>query len=280
MSSMVGNCDFCESTDIVIIDCRKLTESFEPLFDLYVNHSTAANSLKVDKPFFIHEHIATYWPKLFDANRLKNKDIKQLIHHIGQEYWLATKELFESPVEFLAFVDRDQPYSNDLELQWDSFTEGIKHKNRFFLSDPLDLKLLESTLLSFAKTYSAGHVFYRARISDAPLDCGHLGKPPVAKTMPGRANPVGIPYLYVSDSEQTTLYETRIALHESISVGQFVLTEPLKVISLKNIADYGPFEVQDMSFEVDKFIEIRPCKSSAKSGHGELKTKRGFPLNC
>jgi len=27
-------------------------------------------------------------------------------------------------------------------------------------------------------------------------------------------------------------------------------------------------------------IRLCPCKSSAKSGHGELKTKRGFPLNC
>ncbi len=31
-----------------------------------------------------------------------------------------------------------------------------------------------------------------------------------------------------------------------------------QVISLKNIADYGPFEVQDMGFTVEEFIEIRP----------------------
>src|SRR5690606_12264026 len=258
MSSTVGNCDFCESANIIIVDCEVLTESFEPLFDLYINHPTAVNSLKKDTSFLIHEHLATYWPLLFDTIRLKKKDIKQLVHHIGQEYWLATKELFESPVEFTAFVDKDKPYSNDLELQWDYFAEGIKHKNRFFLSDALDLDVLESTLLSFAKTYPAGHMFYRARISDEPLECDKLGKPPFERTTPGRANPVGIPYLYVSDSEQTTLYETRIALHESISVGRFVLNKPLQVISLKNIADYGPFEVQDMGFTVEEFIEMRP----------------------
>ncbi|WP_257670493.1 RES domain-containing protein [Parapedobacter tibetensis] len=258
MSSTVGNCDFCESTGGVVIDCGELAESFESLFNLYINHPTAVNSLKKDAPILIHEHIATYWPRLFNIAKLKKKDIKQLVRHIGQEYWLATKELFESPVEFSAFVDKDKPYSNDLELQWDSFAKGIKHKNRFFLSDALDLDVLESTLLRFAKTYPAGHVFYRARISDKPLECIQLSKPPVETTTPGRANPVGIPYLYVSDSEQTTLYETRIALHESISIGQFVVYKPLQVISLKNIADYGPFEVQDMGFTIDEFIEIRP----------------------
>src|SRR5690606_11769208 len=185
MSSTAGNCDFCESTDIIIIDCEELTESFEPLFDLYVNHPTAVNSLKKDIPVLMYDHIATYWPKLFDTGKLKRKDIKQLIYHIGHGYWLTTKELFESPVEFWAFVDKDKPYSNDLELQWDFFAEGIKHKNRFFLSDALDLDVLESTLLSFARTYPSGHVFYRARISDESLECDKLGKPPIEKTTPG-----------------------------------------------------------------------------------------------
>src|SRR5690606_3744566 len=162
------------------------------------------------------------------------------------------------PVEFVAYIDVDIPYTNDLELQWDSFAEGIKYQNRFFLSDTLDLDVLESTLLSFAKTYPAGHVFYRARISDEQLECKELGKPPIEKAISGRANPVGIPYLYVSDSEETTLYETRIALHESISVGQFVLNRPLQVISLKDIAGYGPFEIQDKGFTLDEFIEVRP----------------------
>ncbi len=258
ISLSTGNCDFCESVGVSIADCTLLTESFESIFDLYTDHPTAVNSLKVDKPFFLHEHISAYWPTLFNTNKLKKKDIKQLVHHIGQEYWLGIKALLESPVEFRVFIDKDKPYSNDLELQWDSFAEGIKHQNRFFLSDALDLDVLESTLLRFAKTYPAGHQFYRARISDEPLNHNQLGKPPADKTTPGRANPVGIPYLYVSDSEQTTLYETRIALHESITVGKFVLSKPLQVISLKNIADYGPFEVQDMGFAIHEFIEIRP----------------------
>jgi len=258
MSTIVGDCDFCESTGVVIINCEALTESFEPLFDLYVNHSTAINSLKIDKPFLLHEHLTLYWPKLFNTSKLKRKDVKQLVHHIGREYWLATKDLFEKPVELLAFVENDKPYSSDLELQWDFFAEGIKHKNRFFLSDALDLDVLESTLLRFAKTYPPGHEFYRARISEEELTCSQLGKPPVERATPGRANPVGIPYLYVSDSEKTTLYETRISLHESISVGRFVLIKPLQVISLKNISSHGPYEIQDMDFAVEEFVEIRP----------------------
>lgn len=258
MSSSVRNCDFCESVNVSVIDCRELAESFEPIFDLYTSHPTAVNSLKVEKPFLLHEHLVAYWPKLFNTNKLATQDIKQLVYGIGQGYWYDIGDLFELPVELVAYVVVDKPYTNDLELQWDSFAEGIKHQNRFFLSDTLDLDVLESTLLSFAKTYPVDHVFYRARISDEPLECNQLGKPPIEKATSGRANPIGIPYLYVSDSEQTTLYETRIALHESISVGQFVLNKPLQVISLNGITDYGPFEIQDKGFTLDEFIEIRP----------------------
>src|SRR5690606_11095106 len=46
--------------------------------------------------------------------------------------------------------------------------------------------------------------------------------------------------------------------HESISVGKFIVRVPLNVISLKNIANYGPFEIQDRGFEIEEFMRIRP----------------------
>src|SRR5690606_23931669 len=91
-----------------------------------------------------------------------------------------------------------------------------------------------------------------------PLPKASLGKPPKDSTTPGRANPVGIPYLYISDSEETTLYETRVSLHESISVGLFLLKAPLQVVSLKGISNYGPFEIQDRGFDLEEFMLIRP----------------------
>ncbi|WP_294347366.1 RES family NAD+ phosphorylase [uncultured Sphingobacterium sp.] len=46
-------------------------------------------------------------------------------------------------------------------------------------------------------------------------------------------------------------------MHESISIGRFTLKAPLQVISLKNIEDYGPFEIQDRGFDIEEFMLVR-----------------------
>lgn len=69
---------------------------------------------------------------------------------------------------------------------------------------------------------------------------------------------MGIPYLYLSDQEKTTIYEVRAGLHESISIGEFMLKSELQVISLKDILYYGPFEIVDKGFDLENYIIVRP----------------------
>lgn len=252
-----GDCDFCESKNIAVVNCEALSVLFEQLFELYINNPTAEKSLKHNHPVLLHEHLREYWKKLFNTNLLKDRDVKQLVNQIGRGSELFNEHLFEQPVELSILVGTQEEPAEDLELKWDLFSHEIKRKNRFFISEMIDTEVL-SILARLVITYPVGTVFYRARISDALLSNVELGKPPYAQTTPGRANPVGIPYLYVSNSEETTLYETRVALHEGISIGKFVLTEPLNVVSLKNIANFGPFEILDRSFVTEEFIRFRP----------------------
>lgn len=258
ISSVMGNCDFCESKGIIVVDCEALSGAFEQLFELYVNHPTAEKSLKHDHPVLLHEHLREYWKNLFNTRLLNDKDIKQLVNQIGRGSELFNAQLFEQPVELSILVDTNDAPAEDLEMKWDLFSQEIKRKNRFFISEMIDTDTLNSVLARLVITYPIGTVFYRARISDTLLPHEKLGKPPFAFATPGRANPVGIPYLYVSDSEETTLYETRVALHEGISIGKFILIEPLNVVSLKNIANFGPFEILDRGFVTDEFIRFRP----------------------
>lgn len=255
MSHDSGECDFCESRDVTVIDCGKLTETFEPIFSSYV--PVDIMSINKGKENTIHEHLLEYWPRLF-SSKLSRKDVKQLVHHIGiGAAWVGAKYidgLVNLVIDFFGGEEYDEKYNS----QWETFAQEIKQQNRFFIGQTLDLELLESVLTRFAKTYPEGAEFYRARISDEPLKAEMLGKPPKNRTTPGRANPVGIPYLYISDKEETTLYETRVSLHESISVGKFALRVPLNVISLKSIASYGPFEIQDRGFDIEEFMLIRP----------------------
>lgn len=257
MAKEEGACDFCSSDQVNIITCEQLSESFSPIFELYQNHPTAKLSLKEDQPSLMHQHLTSYWPKLFSEIHLKPRDVKQLVNQIGRGWDGFQEDLFEKAVELIIYLG-DEGIDESLNTQWEKFAVEIKERNRFFIEDSLDLEILESNLERFSKTYQAGSVFYRARISDRALAADQLGKPPATATSPGRANPVGIPYLYVSDTEETTLYETRVSLHESISIGKFILNAPLQVISLKDIAYYGPFEIQDLGFDLEEFMRIRP----------------------
>lgn len=256
-SETTGDCNFCESKDVVILSCEKTSDLFESLFDQYTNHPTSELSLKEAKPFLLHEHLNAYWPRLFNRKLLKLKDVRHLVNQIGKAWTGFNESLFDDPIELQLYVDGTlsvETYSS----QWDQFAQEIKEQNRFFISQTLDLELLGAVLARFAKTYNTGTEFFRARISDTPLPEASLGKPPKEKATSGRANPVGIPYLYISDRKETTLHEARASLHDSISIGKFVLKSPLQVISLKNIANFGPFEIQDKGFEIDEFMHIRP----------------------
>jgi len=258
LSVAIGDCDFCDSKDVAILPCVDLSTSFDELFDLYENSPNAEWSLGRAEPTLLHEHLSLYWPKLFNHELLKPKDIKQLVNQIGRGSSFYLDQFFEEPVEYAYLSWSPDEPTDDLKLKWDNFAREIKEKNRFFLSEVIDMDVLDSVFERLAVTYAAGTEFYRARISEDKLPLARLGKPPAADTTPGRANPVGIPYLYVSDSEETTLYETRIALHESITIGKFVCNEPISLVSLKGILDYGPFEIMDRGFELVDFIQFRP----------------------
>lgn len=257
LSNKNGECNFCDSTDVTIVDCSILSTLFEPLFDLYTLNPNANRSLEDNNAVLLHEHLNCYWPRLFN-NRLHVKVIKQLLNQIGRGWPQFSDEFFESPVELATLLDSPVGLSEDLQLQWDMFSDEIKGKNRFFIGEKIDTDRLGSVFERLVITYPEDNIFYRARISDVKLQVHELGKPPGLNTTPGRANPIGIPYLYLSNSEETTLYETRVALHEGITIGCFLTKETLNVVSLKNIAEYGPFEILDRSFEIEEFILVRP----------------------
>lgn len=97
-------------------------------------------------------------------------------------------------------------------------------------------------LNNFSKQYDKGKIFYRARVSDeAGIDLDKMGKPPVDKATPGRANPKGIPYLYLSTNAETTIYESRSTYLDYITIAEFKLTAPMRVVSLREIAAVSPF---------------------------------------
>ena len=91
--------------------------------------------------------------------------------------------------------------------------------------------------------------FYRARIwSDRHgFDKDHMGAPPASKASAGRANPEGISCLYLADSVDTTLHETRAGVYDYATVATFRLLKDIEVVNLAAIDKISPFQEIDCS---------------------------------
>lgn len=92
---------------------------------------------------------------------------------------------------------------------WNDFTEEIKSKNRFFISNNIFVRDIIEKLLKYCTLdLRCWKKFYRGRIcnSSIGLTVEGLEAPLSTKARPVRANPQGISYLYLARKEETTLF--------------------------------------------------------------------------
>lgn len=129
-------------------------------------------------------------------------------------------EIFSEP----GFSNRRFTFTFDIlrhNQEWEDFKQEIKHTNRFFPQASI-----YSTIFKQATTASGSIVlfqlieqlkipiypretFHRARISETPLKSDCMGSPPAKLVSGGRANPVGVPYLYLAENIETCINEVR-----------------------------------------------------------------------
>lgn len=132
---------------------------------------------------------------------------------------------------------------------WDELKDDIKNHHRF----TTDLKKLADAgwdkILDNQYQIRPDMSLYRARIHYKKADkfgVGDMGAPKKEECKSGRANPEGIPFLYLSEETRTTLYETRVIKHDVVTVGEFKVegTDPLYVENLTDI-DLDEIELLD-----------------------------------
>ena len=172
---------------------------------------------------------------------LKPIIVKQLLSIIVANLMNSKNPLLTTPVEIEALFTTT--LAGDVhEKKWENFAEEIKFKNRFFLKETVDLKLLAILLKYFSRSYHKGKIFYRVRISDQTgFSIDQMGKPPADKATSGRANPKGIPYLYLATRADTAIYESRSTYLDYVTIAEFKLIDTLQVVSLREITSLSPF---------------------------------------
>jgi len=256
MSNGMGTCNYCGSTNVALINPGELEDSMYYILNSYTNHPTAILSTNVDAPSLMHEHISFFWPRLFNSNVLSIAAIKQLLYDIGGSLSISSPTLFTDPVELRCFLDPATHGQASLqETKWIDFTDEIKNTNRFFLKRSIDLDLLAVLLEKYKKYYPIGMTFFRSRITgDKNIPVSKMGKPPSITSRAGRANPTGIPYLYLAHDKLTTVYEARTSLNDNLSIATFVSIDEIKVMPLTDILSISPLLFED---DLDLFMLYR-----------------------
>jgi hypothetical protein len=215
-------CSFCLNENTVCIAPEKLTHLFLPFTEFY--EETPQHN---GKPLW--ELLKRDW-LLFNSLSPENckKLLKSILSDIGYKFFLERESAYDQ-------IDR-----------WDAFKEELKHINRYFCSNLPEKEPLEAMFSFLSQQIYPPASFFRARISGnfkiIPIE--KMGKPPQKKVGNGRANPIGISYLYTASDSETSLAEIRPHVGDAVCVCEFETTKNLVFVDLRNPREtLSPFDV-------------------------------------
>ena len=140
---------------------------------------------------------------------------------------------------------------------WENIKDSLQHQTRYFTNlgklYPID-PMLEKYIVA-DEPIPKGRTLYRARVlpdKKAYYQKKDMGCPPPEKVNAGRANPVGIPYLYLCADKDTTYYEVRARFLDRICIGTFKTVRDLNIV---NFADKASLFLSSHSGDIIEFIK-------------------------
>lgn len=223
-----GSCSYCATENVSLIVPTALKDYFELLVNIYSPNKkgkTLVEWFKEDWDLFIHPTMDIAHSKELLADILDNGEI--------------VRETF-SP--------SDLCHSTKLDI-WGVLRDELMYENRFFPKTEIDKDNLQE-LLSYLLLDQDEVLenWYRARIqnSDVVYSIDEMGAPPKRLVSQGRANPVGIPYLYLASTTDTAASEIRPHTGEYASVANFKIQNNLKIVDLRSPRrTVSPFLLED-----------------------------------
>lgn len=130
-------------------------------------------------------------------------------------------------------IDDKVDYSTEIKDKvesWSRLKEDVRRQRRFFADYD---EFSQYAYLSAESELKKGDKLFRARILPKDIDNykkKEMGCPPPELATAGRANPAGIPYLYLCADEDTTYYEVRATYLDRLSIGTFRIERDLKIV--------------------------------------------------
>ena len=222
-----GTCDFCGTKDTLLVEPNKLTNYFELLVNVYEPDPKGKSLV---------EWMKDDW-QLFSHQRMDNAHAKELLGEILNDGEIVRQSFSPST-----------SYISEGLAQWDKLRDEMMHANRWFLDVAIDLNRLRQ-LLDMLLAPALPKQWYRARIrtEDKIFTIDEMGAPPKRRSSHGRANPAGIPYLYLGSLPETAVAEIRPHTGELACVADFIIPD-IKVVDLRNPRKLvSPFILADAS---------------------------------
>jgi len=246
-----GYCDFCRKSSDCCVEPETLQGLFDPLVNLYdvIENFMPLEDLKTWDGEFLWEKLQNDWEIFSSYDPKNNEELLRAIY--------PCVDPKEGEPQFLhSFVEREAEYwGDDLEAAsenrtlWQRFCNEIIKENRFFLSHSLDIDIIRALLVVCKLEIGDAKSFplFRVRISrkNEKISASEMGKPPKEIAPDGRANPRGIPYLYLASDLETAVIEKRPQIGDYITVGSFHLKKKLSLVDLTGPYIDSPFKYGD-----------------------------------
>jgi hypothetical protein len=210
-----------------LVEPEKLAYVFEILISVYEQDENGKSLV---------EWMKEDW-RLFSHTSMDNAHAKELLGEILDGEIVCKKF---SPSE---------TYKSEGLARWETLRDELMYNNRYFLDVDLDTDRL-TELLGHLIADDLPGMWYRARIltEDTPYTTDKMGAPPKRLATHGRANPTGIPYLYLGSRPDTAIAEVRPHTGEVACVAEFAIRGPLTAVDLRDPRKLvSPFVLADAS---------------------------------
>lgn len=238
----IGNCDCCNNKTIEVIKIEELLEFFNELL---------GNFKKDINGVGIISKIQGNW-SLFSSLENGKKILNYILSQINTPFYNAN--------DLVDFTDEIYENIN----YWSILKEQLKWERRYLT----DINRLIEDLgwdgfFNSKIVIQKNELFYRARLHHSQNEPSYPSDkmfcPPKEISTAGRANPSGIPYLYLSDNKETILYEIRASFLDEVSIATFSLKD--EIIEEIKISDFTESPTLFHPNEVNKRIKSTLLKS-------------------
>jgi len=240
------DCNMCEAKGNYVYNTDKHTElkaAFNSLIERYTEKSKLGRDFPSKLTVSLKSELKNNW-NIF--NKLEESQIYDILTEICSEKYKDSPEVFDGLVGISELGNDRYLKENTLFYSetWEDFSEEIKYKTRFH-SEKFNTDIFRAYLSLLAISVSKDTLFYRGRHSNREgHGIGKMRSVPREKSQAGRANPKGIPYLYLANDIETVIYELRAVKMNYLTIVEFTLSKQGKIIDLTKIDQISPFIFQ------------------------------------